>query len=150
FQAGNNPTQPKGNVSDMIERISNCEPDWIAQFADHLVEELGPCPRSGGGVHLYIFRAAMWLKDTVQENVACAGIAKLTANSGREVPEREIKSAVTMGFKTDPTAIVRKWPEKNQHRINEIARAGITLDQLTARSPVNPDTPPAWKSVDML
>ncbi|HZR17879.1 MAG TPA: hypothetical protein VFE51_11190 [Verrucomicrobiae bacterium] len=134
----------------MVNSSPEIDPAWITAFADHLGDEMGPCPRTGGGVHRYIYRAAVWLKDVCDKNTAVVVIRRLIAHCGREVPDREIRSAVTIGFKADPSAAVRKWPAKNQLRINEIARTGLTLAQLEQRSPVKPGSLAAWKIVDML
>lgn len=98
-----------------------------------LLDLLSACPRSGGGVHSWLFNVSrqLWAHRTRGEIIALLSAA--CADCGRHVPAREIESAVDRaqgcawqptgrGF-ASPTAPTKTWPS-----LDAKARAAITTD----------------------
>jgi hypothetical protein len=85
----------------MVERISTIDPDWIAQFADHIAEEMGACPRTGGGVHRYTFRAALSLRKICTKEAAQKAISRGVAHCGRKVSQRDIRQAIELAYSNE-------------------------------------------------
>jgi len=122
---------------------------------------LATCPKAGGGVHLWLFRAALRLH---RAKVGKKEIARLleaaTANCGRVLTANEIPDAIASSerFLSEPGAGNRaehrkpKWPEPNQDRIKIIVKDGPGLDGFRAISPVtfSDAKPHAEEVIDLL
>jgi hypothetical protein len=97
--------------------------------------ELKPCPTSGDGVHSWLFYAACQFVE--------AGV-------GNEVAEQQIESLMTRP--PNPTSEIRDalqsargersgsaivWPPINEEQVDAIARDGMPVKDLCARSPMD-------------
>ncbi len=99
------------------------------------------CPKSGEGVHRWIFSAALTLhRARVPESEMAGLIFNATKNCGRDVSSQEIKDAIVNSgrYLRDGIPAERrtpKWPTQNLEQIEAITRDGIGLDGLREISP---------------
>ena len=99
------------------------------------------CPKSGEGVHRWIFSAALTLhRARVPESEMAGLIFNATKNCGRDVSSQEIKDAIVNSgrYLRDGISAERrtpKWPTPNLEQIEAITRDGIGLDGLREISP---------------
>lgn len=128
-----------------------------ALLPQRILNMLQSCPSAGAGVHNWVIRVAVRLHAFFHNKDDIADlIRKYSSNCGREVSDREIWDAINSSEKwlarkaaiagtidssysewelakaSSPT----KWPERNAELIETIAKAGPSLDELNARSPV--------------
>jgi hypothetical protein len=141
-----NQTEP-ASKSDERDQTVEGDPHSFYHF---FLDEIGPSPRSGSGVHRYVFRAALWLKDVCSKELADDVISRAVGDCGREVPEREIKQAIELAHLSEVSEQAPKWPRKDQVRINQIALQGPTLSGLQRLSPFNTSTIVSKQIIDLL
>jgi hypothetical protein len=103
------------------------------------------CPKAGGGVHRWLFGAAMRMhKLRVSDEKSAELLKAATVACGRVVTEQEIQSAVInsnpkclgngRGASVEPRR--PKWPEVNQERVGTIVESGPRFADLQSMSPV--------------
>jgi hypothetical protein len=123
-------------------------------------EVLASCPRSGGGVHRWLFVTALKLYRHCPEKGELARLlTEATANCGREIPDEEIENAI---INSQPIAEGRtaqgamrsgpRWPQRNDEQISAIVQDGPNLTELEAMSPVRSTDgqPHTEEIIDML
>ena len=96
------------------------------------------CPKSGGGVHNWIFSAACKLKPHVSEQTAFELISAHSAGCGRRTDQREIWNAISNAAnnKLSAGSITPKWPEINDEQVEAITVYGSGLADLWEASPI--------------
>ena len=100
---------------------------------------LASCPKSGEGVHRWLFVTALKLHRYFKDREELIRLlAEATAGCGRDVPDSEIRDAVC---NSNPDRDGKpytgpKWPERNAGRIESIVRNGPTVAALAELSPV--------------
>jgi hypothetical protein len=114
------------------------------QLPDHVRGLLESCPRSGQGVHDWLFPTAKALhrfyKDA--EVIHCL-LAEATKDCGRTVDAREISDAITNSAAAlhreltslEPTP--PRWPRANREEIAKIVADGATVESLRRGSSVS-------------
>ena len=113
-----------------------------------LLDLIAACPRSGEGVHSWLFKVARQLHAHRDHTEMVALLAAAVADCGRHVPVSEIENAVNSakdcawqpkmgrtGF-LKPPAPRRAWPAVNQEQREAIAANGGGLVDLWEVSPV--------------
>jgi hypothetical protein len=106
---------------------------------------LASCPKSGDGVHNWVYRAAKRLHSVLDdEDEIVALLLQATAACGREVGDREIRDAVVNSAPSaDPNSDQNKgaprWPYRIVGRIWNVLRTGPGLEELKKNSPVHWD-----------
>jgi hypothetical protein len=115
-----------------------------------LQEELAKPPRSGQGVHLWLFKVARQLHAHLPANDIVRLLEERLQTCGRNVPRREIVDAVRNALScawqpgnssSQPTnRVAPKWPSLDRDRRDAIIRAGGSLVALWDASPVQIDT----------
>jgi hypothetical protein len=102
-------------------------------------ELLASCPKSGDGVHTWLFVAALKLHRHFKDKEELVRrLVEATAGCGRDVPDSEIRDAVRNSAPDrdgQPHAGPR-WPARNAGRIESIVRDGPNFEQLEHSSPV--------------
>lgn len=105
-----------------------------------LVAQLCPCPKSGSGVHSWIFKTARHLhRLSLNENDQHEIIEHMVQGCGREVPAEEIDSAIR---NSHPDRMQQgqwntpRWPSANPELIYQVAQKGPNLAELEKMSPV--------------
>jgi len=109
-----------------------------------LVEMLTAPPRTGEGVHSFLFRAARQLHAHLPATEIVDLLENCVANCGRHVPRGEIVSAVQNalacawqpGNRSQPIQAAPKWPCVNQEQLTAIVRDGGGLVDLWEVSPI--------------
>jgi hypothetical protein len=97
-------------------------------------DELPECPEPSGGVHTWLMRASHWCKRHGLDPETA--IALLKSKISREpTPTNEIETAVYKAYLVDHSARSPRWPNRDWHRIEQIARGGVTLQYLQDYSP---------------
>jgi hypothetical protein len=122
------------------------QPKTLAQL-DHqavTVEFLATCPTAGGGVHRWLFSAALKLhRRLLRKEMIARLLASAVVNCGRIVTTQEIDDAIANSeriLSADKTGIqaeprTPKWPRPDHGQIEAIARGGRLVD-LAEMSPV--------------
>jgi len=113
-----------------------------------LLDLIAACPRSGEGLHLWLFKVARQLHAHRDHAEIVALLAATVADCGRHVPISEIENAVNSakdcawqpktgraGF-LNPPAPRRAWPTVNQEQREAIVANGGGLADLWEASPV--------------
>ena len=121
---------------------------------------LDSCPRSGSGVHTWLFTTALKLHRYCPDKTELARLITLgSADCGRNVSEVEIDDAVansqllTEGTEANGLRRFRRlWPEPNETLIQAITKVGPDLAGLIAMSPIRwiDDQPHAEEIIDIL
>ena len=116
------------------------------QLPPFLEELLGACPKSGEGVHAWLFRVARQLHAHLPAVEIVVLLERASAHCGRPVPRSEITAAVQnsilcawqpndrSGGSSNISA--PKWPVVNQEQREAIIRDGVGLVDLWEASPV--------------
>ena len=107
-------------------------------------DAIEPCPQSGEGVHIWLMEAA-WAcrKLDMSEEHTCRELHSLMTR--RPSPSNEVEMTVSKVFNTDPkkshSPMLIK-PSYRPDRLTALARRqdGFSTTDLTARSPIRPDT----------
>jgi hypothetical protein len=101
--------------------------------------QIGPCPKTGAGVHNWLFRAAGTLHRLDLPAVEITRLlASATTGCGREVPADEVTEAVNNSSSEKGAASqndFRRWPLPNEEKIKAITTKGPPLADLEALSP---------------
>lgn len=109
---------------------------------------LEPCPTSGGGVHLWLARAARFYERAgMDANQVAAKIIEGVQGCGRSVPARELNSAVSFVFKTPTEKLTsREYVAKQRGKIprisinkqfrRQVVSNEMPLDELYYKSPI--------------
>lgn len=99
------------------------------------------CPKSGAGVHLWIFKAAHELRN--QQVPPAEAIRIITANMSRAPgPADEVETAVDKVY-SGQTVRNPRWSQFNPELRAAIVQAGPSLAELSEASPVRFDAPAA-------
>ena len=109
-----------------------------------LREMLSAPPRTGEGVHNFLFRAARQLHAHLPATEIVDLLENCVANCGRHVPRNKIVSAVQNalacawqpGNQSRPTQAAPKWPSVNQEQRSAIVRDGGGIVDLWEISPI--------------
>jgi hypothetical protein len=136
-------------------------PSAKPNLAADLKSFLATCPKTGGGVHRWIFVTALRLhRAQVDKKEIAQLLEAASANCGRVLTPQEIPDAIAnserilseRGAENSAEYRTPKWPEQNQDRIRSIIKDGPGLDGLRALSPVvfNDGKPHADDVVDLL
>jgi hypothetical protein len=127
----------KTMTTKQIKQCHVVTPEWakVSGNAHHL-KIIGQCPKAGGGVHRWIFSAALLLKRRCDERTARAVIAHAVGGCGREVSEREIRDAVSKARGRRAKRTTPPWPQKNDRFIQAVAQNNITVAKLRELSPI--------------
>jgi hypothetical protein len=112
-----------------------CTKSKLPQF---LLDMLNSPPRTGEGVHKFLFRAARQLHTHLPAGEIVDLLENCVANCGRFVPRREIISAVQNalscawqpGNPSQPIQVAPKWPSVNREQRTAIIRDGGNLCDL--------------------
>ena len=125
------------NLEGVPEADSGSGRDPIPLDAVHF---LATCPKAGGGVHRWIYRAALRLhKLNLRAERILELIANATQRCGRAVSHAEIEEAVQNsrpGARLTRPRSYRPWPPRNIHAIAAITQNGPGLVDLQRLSPV--------------
>ena len=111
------------------------------EIKEQLLQQSGPCPRAGTGVHRWLFKAALNLhKLCPDENDQIAILTDAVAGCGRDVSRGEIENAVR---NSHPIASGKRgpwkgprWPSANPGLIYQVAEKGLKLAELEEMSPI--------------
>jgi hypothetical protein len=109
---------------------------WINQM-------LGEAPQAGGGLHRWIFVTALKLRAIMPASMAFDLLASATRDRGRNVPDRELRDAVSKAYSTPAASLPyrgsirapKRWPEPNPAAIRGIVANGGGLADLWEASP---------------
>jgi hypothetical protein len=109
-----------------------------------LREMLSAPPRTGEGVHNWLFRVARQLHAHLPATEIVSLLENRVANCGRFVPRSEIISAVQNslscawqpGCRAQPIQAAPKWPSVNQEQREAVVASGFGLVDLWEISPV--------------
>jgi hypothetical protein len=125
-----------------------------------LLDLLAACPRSGEGVHLWLFKVSRQLHAHRSRAEIIELLAATVADCGRHVPLSEIADAVSNSTScawqprgtSAPVPAVRKWPAVNQEQREAIVANGGGLADLWEASPVRLESnvPSTEAIVDLL
>lgn len=115
-------------------------PETLARLEEALIERLHSCPRTGRGVHRWLFGTACKLHAAHCDVEAMKAILRhATAGCGRDVSDREIEDAVR-NSRPDVlgkmASTERPWPVADDEMIRKIAQSGPKLSELRHLSPV--------------
>jgi hypothetical protein len=115
-----------------------------ARLPSGVLEFLTTCPKAGGGVHRWVFKAALMLhrvhcpKSEISQQLAAS-----TAKCGRLVSEREIEDAINGSARVIaelaagvPAKPRTKWPVTHTEQIEAIVNKGPGLNAFERLSPV--------------
>lgn len=127
----------------------------------HLQKIIENCPRSGAGVHSWLFATASKLHAYRDEENIMETLEKAVAGCGRDVPQREIEDAVRNSKSAGLNGKLRsrskyertksKWPKLNESlRRKAIAGSAITLEQFKASSPDSLETQEPLRFLNLL
>ena len=129
---GNSDAPRRGNSSPVTRDL----PPFLARL-------LNECPRTGDGVHSWLFRVSRQLHPHFKSREIFDLLKERVRNCGRSVPEAEIWSAVKNsadcawkpnGHMTAP--VTSKWPGRDQKRVAQIESTGVGLYDLWESSPL--------------
>lgn len=106
----------------------------------NLRKRLGPPPKSGDGVHRWIFKAAYILKEHYQHPLIFRIIREAVSECGRPVPDCEISDAIAASAQpasqsqADPPAFQSKprWPETDLAMVRKVAEDHSDAKELFA------------------
>jgi hypothetical protein len=125
-----------------------------------LLDLIAACPRSGEGVHVWLFKVARQLHAHRSHAEIIDLLAATVADCGRHVPVSEIENAVNSAKgcawqprgTSAPVPAVRKWPAVNQEQREAIIATGGGLAELWEASPVRLESnePSTEAIVDLL
>ncbi len=110
----------------------------ISKLPQFLQEMLNTPPRTGEGVHNWLFRVARQLHAHLPANEIVDLLENCVANCGRHVPRHEIVSAVqnsipcawTPGGQLQSIHPAPKWPSVNQEQQEAVIASGFGLVDL--------------------
>jgi hypothetical protein len=112
----------------------------------HLIDGLETPPKSGGGLHSWIFNMALKLQAHCSPDETFTLLTKATScrNLGRAVPPREILEAVRSVYNISLGSIpnstgYRKWPQVDKAARKAIIPSHLGVQELVASSPVTFD-----------
>jgi hypothetical protein len=107
---------------------------------------LASCPRTGSGVHNWLFRAARKLHPYYSDKEALEELLETAAyGCGREIPRREIRDAIansehcayqTTNAHQARLTSQREWPDVDERRLKEIINKGTGQADLRKASPI--------------
>ena len=104
--------------------------------ADTGTLDLPDCPKSGAGVHKWLYAAAWMCREANVPIVEAIRVLRETMTRP-ETGGTEVEVTVANVYATDPDSLPprEKWPAFNPIRRAEICKSGFTLDALRAASP---------------
>lgn len=102
---------------------------------------LTSCPKSGGGVHRWLYKAACTLKPFFDANKVFELIQRGSSGCGRDVSAREIEDAINAAQSASLRSTKRlpKWPSTNDEQVEAIVSEGGGLAELWESSPLRLD-----------
>jgi len=110
----------------------------VGRLPVHLLQVVENCPKTGDGVHRWLFATARLLhRHYVSEHIKHI-LAGAVIGCGRDVPDREIADAVQ---NSDPArgGVARRilrWPHPDPKRIEEVVLSSPGISQIIERYPV--------------